>query len=120
VTCRRTAGRIVALSVEGHAGFAPRGRDIVCAATSALVLSAAHGVTTFCRAPVRVVDQGDGEYRLEVPRGGNARAQALLETAVAGLRAIARSYPGRIRIRSVAGKPDAAPKRSGPARAART
>jgi hypothetical protein len=48
-------------------------------------------------------DDPDGDYVLEVPRGGGARAQAVLETAVSGLRAIARRHPGHLSVRS-AGK----------------
>ena len=119
MTCRRSAGRIIGIDVAGHAGFAPHGRDIVCAATSALVLSGAYGVSSHCKSTVAVVDDGEGDYRLEVARGGNARAQAVLETVLSGLRAIARSYPGRLRIRTLAGKPAAPPKRSRPTRATR-
>jgi hypothetical protein len=119
VTCRRSAGRIIGIDLAGHTAFAPHGRDIVCAAASALVLSGAHGVSSHCKARVSVLDDGDGDYRIEVPSGGNARAQAVLETVLSGLRAIARSYPGRLRVRTLAGKPGAAPKRSRPARASR-
>jgi uncharacterized protein YsxB (DUF464 family) len=119
VAARRQSGRVVAIDVTGHAGFAPKGRDIVCAAASALVLSAAHGVSTHCKSKVQVVDDGDGDYHLVVPRGGNARAQAVLESALSGLRAIARSYPGILQVRSVAGKLARAPKRSALNRAAR-
>jgi uncharacterized protein YsxB (DUF464 family) len=119
IAVRRTAGRIVAIAVSGHAGRAPHGRDIVCAAASALVLSAAHGIATHCKSPTSVVDDGEGDYRLNIPRGGNASAQAVLESAVSGLRAISRSYPGSLRVRSVAGKLATVPKRSGPTRAAR-
>lgn len=91
------------MTVSGHAGFADRGDDIVCAAASALVLTAAHGVATYCGAHVVTHDDPDGDYVLEVPRGGGVRAQAVLESAVAGLRAIARSHPGHLAVRS-AGK----------------
>lgn len=109
----------MAIDVTGHAGFAPKGRDIVCAATSALVLSAAHGISTHCKSQARIADDGAGDYHLVVPRGGNARAQAVLESALSGLRAIARSYPGVLRVRSLAGKGARAPKRSALNRAAR-
>jgi len=105
--------------VAGHAGFAPHGRDIVCAAASALVQSAAHGITAHCGARATVVDRPGGDYRLDVPRGGNARAQAVLESALSGLRAIANSYPRHMRVRVRAGNATAAPKRSRPIRGAR-
>ena len=109
---RRSGGRIVEIGVNGHAGFAPRGRDIVCAGVSALVLSAAHGIAVHCGADSDVDDDPSGDYRLRIPRGGNARAQAVLESTVSGLRAIARTYPQSLRVRTVAGKRGGAPKRT--------
>jgi uncharacterized protein YsxB (DUF464 family) len=104
VRCERERGAIVRLTVSGHAGFAEHGNDIVCAAASALVQTAAHGVATFCGAARALThDDPNGDYVLEVPRGGNARAQAVLETTVSGLRAIARRNPGHVAVRS-AGK----------------
>jgi uncharacterized protein len=91
------------LTVSGHAGFADHGDDIVCAAASALVLTAAHGVAAHCGARVVTHDDPGGDYVLEVPRGGGVRAQAVLESAVSGLRAIARKHPDHLAVRS-AGK----------------
>jgi uncharacterized protein len=119
VDVERSNGRITGIVVRGHAGFANRGRDIVCAGASALVLSAAHGIVAHCGARAHVIDDGGGDYRVDVPLGGNTRAQAVLESAVSGLRAISRSYPGSLRVRSAAGKPAAAPKRTAPARVSR-
>jgi uncharacterized protein len=101
VRCQRERGAIVRLTVSGHAGFADHGNDIVCAAASALVQTAAHGVVTFCgSARALTHDDPSGDYVLEVPRGGNARAQAVLESTVSGLRAIARRHPGHLAVRS--------------------
>jgi len=91
-------GKIARLEVRGHAGFAPAGKDIVCSAVSALVLSSAYGVAHHGGARARVHDDPNGAYVLEL-RGGDARAQAVLESALDGLRAIARSYPGHLRVR---------------------
>jgi uncharacterized protein YsxB (DUF464 family) len=86
------------MEVSGHAGFAAAGSDIVCAAVSALVMTAAHGVARVCHAPVRVSDDPSGAFVLEIPKGGGANAQAVLETTLAGLRAIARTYPAHLRV----------------------
>ena len=91
------------LTVSGHAEFANVGNDIVCAAVSALVQTAAYGIAAHCGARADVRDTRDGDYVLDVPGGGGSRTQAVLETTLSGLRAIARSHPGHVRVRT-AGK----------------
>ncbi len=103
VRVERSRGAIVRIAVSGHAGFARSGSDIVCAAVSALVLTAAHGVSAHCGAVTRVQDDEAGDYILDVPGGGGVRAQAVLESALSGLRAVARSHPAHLRVRA-AGK----------------
>jgi uncharacterized protein YsxB (DUF464 family) len=98
VRAARRAGKLVRIEVSGHAGFAAAGSDIVCAAVSALVMTAAHGVARVCGASVRVSDDPSGAFVLDVPGGGGADAQAVLETTLAGLQAIARTYPAHVRV----------------------
>ncbi len=89
--------------MSGHAGFAAAGKDIVCAAVSALVLAAAYGVRHHAGARVIVRDGAQADYRMSLS-GGGAPAQAVLETAVSGLRAIARNYPNHVRIATARGQ----------------
>ena len=98
VRAQRRAGKLVRIEVSGHAGFAAAGSDIVCAAVSALVMTAAHGVARICGARVRVSDDPSGAFVLDVPGGGGASAQAVLATTLAGLHAIARTYPDHMRV----------------------
>jgi uncharacterized protein YsxB (DUF464 family) len=84
--------------VRGHAGFAPAGRDIVCAAASALILSAANGLREHCGAKTKISD-ASSLYRLDLPGGGGACAQAVLATMVSGLEAIAASYPSQVTVK---------------------
>jgi len=84
--------------VRGHAGFAPAGSDLVCAAVSALVLASAEGLKRHCAAHAVVLDSGE-RYQLTLPEGGGSAAQAVLKTMLTGLRAVGRAYPGYMRIR---------------------
>lgn len=88
----------MAFRVRGHAGFAKAGRDIVCAAISALVLAAANGLRAHCKA-APVISDAPEAYELRLPRPANPRAQAVLETLVSGLEAIAVSYPTYLRVK---------------------
>ncbi|MDQ2818171.1 MAG: ribosomal-processing cysteine protease Prp [Candidatus Eremiobacteraeota bacterium] len=85
------------LRISGHAGFAQRGNDIVCAAVSALAFAAAFGLKRHCGASVELIDRPAEDFVLR-SRGGGAPAAAVLETALSGLRAIARSYPGYVKV----------------------
>lgn len=101
VWVRREDGRISAYRVEGHAGWAESGNDIVCAAISALAIGAANGLDKVAGAAgesrssegllqVELADGLDKETRL--------RADAILDTMLLAMDAISRQYPGRIRI----------------------
>ena len=114
---------MVGLEVSGHAGFAEAGRDIVCAAVSALVFSAAEGLRAYCKVKTSVEDAATA-YKLRVPAGGDERAQAVLETAVSGLHAIAVSYPRHLLVEEIvsrrkrgAGTGQASPQRNSAVRA---
>ena len=101
VWVRRDGGRIAGYRVEGHAGWAESGSDIVCAAVSALTIAAANGLDRLAGA---VSKSESSEGRLEVVLkggiGGKAevKAKAILETMLGGLRDIREEYPGRIKI----------------------
>jgi uncharacterized protein YsxB (DUF464 family) len=98
VTAQRRAARIISLRVRGHSRLARPGEDIVCAGVSALVQSAAYGVARHARANAAVQDDPDGDYVLELLDARNECAQVVLETALSGLRAIAREYPRQLRV----------------------
>lgn len=101
VWVRRDGGKIAGYRVEGHAGWAESGSDIVCAAVSALTIAAANGLDRLAGA---VSKSESSEGRLEVVLkggiGGKAevKAKAILETMLGGLRDIREEYPGRIKI----------------------
>lgn len=92
---RRLRGRIVRLQVHGHAGTAPYGQDLVCAAVSAIVQTAALGIGRLdTEAPPARVREGDLLWQGESGDAG----QIILETCLLGLKDIADSYPGAIAL----------------------
>ena len=79
-----------ALSVLGHA----TGRPDVCAAISMLVCALAEYVEAYPQPhSVRV---GDGEARLSWQ--GDARAEAVFDLTVLGLKQLAQEYPMQVRM----------------------
>lgn len=100
VTVRRDpSGSIRSFTVQGHTGYAAEGRDIVCAAVTALAQTAVLGLRRVARLEPEVfLDEGFLECRLP-PGVGNTAADAILETMALGLVDIGKDYPGHVRVR---------------------
>jgi uncharacterized protein YsxB (DUF464 family) len=98
---RSADGRVTGFEAEGHAGFAPRGRDIVCAGVSALCETAALALAERLGVPAEV-HRRRGYLSCWLPQGLEpelaARAQDVLETMVLGVRAIERAWPRHVRV----------------------
>ncbi|HHW54258.1 MAG: ribosomal-processing cysteine protease Prp [bacterium] len=92
---RDKGGRIVAFRVRGHAGYATYGKDIVCAAVSALTQAAIIGLEEYLALePTVVIEPGLLECTLkERPEGLAAQVDAILETMLLGLGGVAAEYP---------------------------
>jgi len=101
VIVQRSGGHVVRFAVRGHAGWAEYGHDIVCSAVSALTTAAANGLVQQAGMS-RAVRQRHGELDCVVlgfPSDSEwNRADAILETMLAGIRSIAREYPGTILV----------------------
>ncbi|NLN16350.1 MAG: ribosomal-processing cysteine protease Prp [Firmicutes bacterium] len=96
-------GRISGFRVHGHAGYAPRGEDIVCAAVSALAQTTVLGLAEHAGAQP-LVDVKEGDLSCEVPSPEAAGVQLLLRTMVSGLEQIAANYPGYVTLRRISEK----------------
>jgi uncharacterized protein YsxB (DUF464 family) len=105
-----TVGRDgLTLSAVGHAGFAPRGQDVVCAGVSALLygfvayleglspIATAEASSLGGEAPHLEVSEGDGELRV-VTRGLGGRDVAGFDVTLAGLSLIAACYPAFVTL----------------------
>jgi uncharacterized protein YsxB (DUF464 family) len=83
----------VRFTVRGHSGWAEYGRDIVCSAVSALTIAAANGLVQQAGVS-RAVRQRHGELDCMILGSPSDaewnRADAILETMLAGIRSIAR------------------------------
>ena len=105
-----TVGRDgLTLSAMGHAGFAPRGQDVVCAGVSALLygfVAYLEGLTPIATAeacsmggdlPHLEVSEGDGRLWVRT-HGSDGRDKAALAPIEAGLRLIAACYPHHVTL----------------------
>lgn len=92
------------MTASGHAGFAPNGKDIVCAGVSALSYAAAEYLTQMHqwgkleKAPVIVMEPG--EIRLECRPHITAESEAehVFRYLEIGCRLIAESYPNNVTV----------------------
>lgn len=102
---RDRRGAIHRFEIAGHAGFAPRGDDIVCAAVSALGQAAILGLEEVLGIVPEVELDPEGRLVCQLPReipGERQEAvQAVLETARVGITAIARDYGQYVEVRDV-------------------
>ncbi len=103
--CRaqRDGEALESFEVRGHAGYEDAGRDIVCAAVSALAQSTVIGLAEVakCEPQIEVAD-GFLQCRLnsaELPLPEQGDAQVLMETFRLAITDIQRQYPDRIRVR---------------------
>jgi len=82
------------LTADGHAGYAPRGQDIVCAAVSALLFALIGDLQQRPNA-LRQLDIQPGHV---VIAGGEEDCLASFSLTVEGLRQIAMRYPAFVAV----------------------
>lgn len=87
---------LYSLSVEGHAGQAPAGKDIVCAGVSTLLYSLAQMLAMHedqCLQLDLHVESGSGYVTVEPSLFFEATCQGAFEAIVCGLYELAKDYP---------------------------
>ena len=92
---------ISGFKITGHAGFAPYGEDIVCAAVSMLAITVANSLEEQV-GEVDVQSQDDGMIACTLPgelsKERALKAQAILRTLEIGLEGFNAEYPKHIRL----------------------
>ena len=102
------AGRITSIRVEGHAGYAESGKDIVCAAVSVIAYTCAGAVAELADMGCCHTEQ-DGFLEVTLPDGcwdseDQQRVMDIIaEAACIGFRQVEWNYPRHIKIDEVRG-----------------
>lgn len=92
VRTAKERGVYKSFTIEGHAGYAQAGEDIVCAAVSALVINAINSIETFTE-DAFLCDCQDGMIRGWEFTGEVSEETALLmDSLMLGLSGIQKSY----------------------------
>jgi uncharacterized protein YsxB (DUF464 family) len=97
---RTREGKIREFRIEGHAGMAEKGQDIVCAAVSILTQAAVLGLNRHLGIEPTVHRQ-DGYLTCRLAEREIIQmesVQAILETMAIGLQEIAEQFPNYVRI----------------------
>lgn len=86
------------VTIQGHAGTAPEGHDLVCAGVSAIAYTLAANVEHLARIgkgrnPVVRLDAGDGEISLTPIHGAKMMVETILRAVCAGFELLAKQYP---------------------------
>jgi uncharacterized protein YsxB (DUF464 family) len=99
VTFRRDSrNRLSSVFADGHAGWADRGDDIVCAAASAILQAALLGLTAVAHVDVGA-ERTPGRLSMSWPESVRDRedVRAIVATAELSIESIARDYPEHVR-----------------------
>lgn len=84
------------ISVLGHSGYAPAGKDIVCAAVSALVCTLVNSLDALTRDKIEYhISDGTGIIRY---KDLSEEGKLLIDSFFIGISAIAERYPDHVRI----------------------
>ena len=99
-----TEGKNLALMVEGHAGYAEIGKDIVCASASILAYTVAQFVREaeadgiLAALPKIVLEGGKAVILCEPTEDGLPGMQSIFQFARKGFELLAHNYPQYVRL----------------------
>ncbi|WP_127147838.1 ribosomal-processing cysteine protease Prp [Veillonella sp. VA139] len=94
---RNGVGQIIECHFQGHAGAAPYGEDIVCAAISMLSQTSILGLHEVAQQAMEY-QMEDGELHILLSEPINESGQAILETMLLGIKNVADQYSDFVRV----------------------
>ncbi len=94
---RDSANKLTGFCIQGHADFAASGQDVVCAAVSAVALTAAIGLEQIALKRV-TGQQAEGQLLCQLVDEPDIKSEMILQTMLKGLQDISRQYPRHIKI----------------------
>lgn len=89
------------LDIRGHAGYAPYGKDIVCAAVSALSQTLAMWLSEYapCMEEMPRIETGEGLYIQCIPKPvWRCEIMLLYQFVIKGMQRIAAEYPQNVKV----------------------
>lgn len=90
VTVEKSSDTYVSFRSKGHAGYAPAGEDIICAAVSALIITTVNSIETFTEDAMELKED-DGYLFFRFTGAVSAQTRLLMDSLVLGLSQIQES-----------------------------
>ncbi len=78
--------------IDGHAGFAKKGQDIICSAVSVLALNTVNSVEAFTKDKFSCKQAEDGFLEMIIVEEVSPESRLLLDSFFLGIRAIVQEY----------------------------
>ena len=88
---KKPDGEYVGFQISGHAGYEEAGKDIVCAAVSALAINTVNSIEALT-ADKSHGQEEDGLLRFKLTDGCSEQSKLLLDSLVLGLKSIRDTY----------------------------
>ena len=85
------------LEVTGHANSAPYGKDLICAAVSAVLTGGFNNLTNYKNYKLKL-DEGHAYFKSNAPL--DAHDEAVIETIICGLNTIRESNPEFVEVKT--------------------
>ncbi|HOF65102.1 MAG: ribosomal-processing cysteine protease Prp [Bacillota bacterium] len=97
VIIEKRGDQIGYVEVKGHANYAPKGQDLVCAAVSAVTIGALNALENHHDFKI-VINEGEISLLLVAPKM-NAHDEIVINTMLTSLRTIEQTYGSYIKIK---------------------
>lgn len=97
VTINKTEGIIEEITIAGHAGYAAKGEDIVCAAVSSIAITSVNDINALDDSVNYV--ENDGYLKITVKKDTEVN-QKILNNMVVTLQELESQYPKNILVRN--------------------
>lgn len=97
----RKGNRVTEVSVSGHAGYALKGEDIVCASVTSALQTVINGITEVLKVPAQVQVE-ENKITCTLPEDSDSQAaQAFLNALFLQLNLLAEDYPKTITLKNL-------------------
>ncbi|MCL2718443.1 MAG: ribosomal-processing cysteine protease Prp [Lachnospiraceae bacterium] len=97
ITIKKTKnGDYAGFTCEGHAGFADKGEDIICAAISILTINLENSLALLVKEPMEVVEnEENGLISVDFTKSPSEKSKLLMESYILGISEIFNKYGKR-------------------------